>query len=217
VFRLFHAFSARNTPTLKPVGGSRPVNRFAAGSSLNCVRGCPCIAVDRNRNQVARPGMNMRAGKKPNANGSACIAFCLVALSASSWAATTPIYKCLDRNLGLLYTDEPCPDGEQLDIRAGEADPVAVARLERQRDALDQSASQRIADLRAAAPEGKSASRSGYEPVDGPGLDGYGPVYVSDYGIVSRPFMHRHSMQPRKSKPRTRHFAPRPPFDVPRR
>lgn len=159
----------------------------------------------------------MRTGRKLNANGAACIAFCLVALSASGWAATTPIYKCLDRNLGLLYTDEPCRDGEQLDIRAGEADPVAVARLERQRDALDQSASQRISDLRAAELEGKSASRSGYEPVDGRGLDDYGAAYASDYGIVSRLFMHRHSIQPRKSKPRTRHFAPRPPFDVPRR
>jgi hypothetical protein len=143
--------------------------------------------------------------------------FCLVALSASSWAASTPIYKCLDRNLGLLYTDQPCRDGEQLDIRPGDADPVAVARLERQRDALDQSASQRIADLRAAAVDGRNASQSEYEPADGRGFDGYGPAYVSDYGIVSRPFMHRHSMQPRKSKPRTRHFAPRPPFVVPRR
>ncbi len=123
--------------------------------------------------------MNMRTGRKLNANGAACIAFCLVALSASGWAATTPIYKCLDRNLGLLYTDEPCRDGEQLDIRAGEADPAAVAWLERQRNALDQSASQRISDLRAAAPEGKSASRSGYEPVDGRGLDDYGPAYAS--------------------------------------
>jgi hypothetical protein len=50
-------------------------------------------------------------------------------------AAKTPIYKCLDKNLGLLYTDEPCKDGEQLNIRAGDADSAAVARPERQRDA----------------------------------------------------------------------------------
>jgi hypothetical protein len=41
----------------------------------------------------------------------------------------------LDKNLGVLYTDEPCKEGEQLNVRAGDADPAAVARLERQRDA----------------------------------------------------------------------------------
>ena len=39
-------------------------------------------------------------------------------------------------------------DGERLDIRTGDADPAAVARLERERDALDVSAAQRIADER---------------------------------------------------------------------
>ena len=68
-------------------------------------------------------------------------------------AATTPIYKCFDKNLGLLYTDEPCRDGELMNIRAGDADPAAVARLERARDALDLAASQRIADERRAAME----------------------------------------------------------------
>ena len=61
-------------------------------------------------------------------------------------AATAPIYKCVDANLRVLYTDMQCKDGEQLNIRAGDADPVAMARLQRERDALDQSAAQRIAD-----------------------------------------------------------------------
>ena len=56
-----------------------------------------------------------------------------------------------DKHLGLVYTDLPCKDGEKLDIRAGDADPVAVARLERARDQLDQSAAQRIVDERRAA------------------------------------------------------------------
>ena len=64
--------------------------------------------------------------------------------------ASTPIYKCLDANLGFLYTDEPCKDGEELNIRAGNADPAAVARLERTRDALDQSAARRIAEVQRA-------------------------------------------------------------------
>jgi hypothetical protein len=67
---------------------------------------------------------------------------------ASGLAATTPIYKCVDAHLGLLYTDEPCKDGETLNIRAGEADPAALARLDRARDALDQGAAQRIAAQR---------------------------------------------------------------------
>ena len=149
--------------------------------------------------------------------GGACLACCLGLLPAVSWAATTPIYKCLDKNLGLLYTDQPCKDGEQLDIRPGDADPAAVARLERQRDALDQSASQRIADLRRAAAEGEGVSRLRYEPLDERGSYDYGSAYIGDYGNVSSRFMHRHAMGPREPKLRVRHFAPSPPYFVPRR
>jgi hypothetical protein len=78
------------------------------------------------------------------------VLFSFVGIAPGSASATTPIYKCFDRNLGLLYTDEPCQEGELLNIRAGDADPAAVARLERARDALDQSAAQRIADQRRA-------------------------------------------------------------------
>jgi hypothetical protein len=147
--------------------------------------------------------------------GQACLACCLVMLTGGSWAAATPIYKCFDKHLGVLYTDEPCKEGERLDIRAGDADPAAVARLERQRDALDQSASQRIADLRRAAADGVD-SRLRYEPLDERGPDGYGPAYVSDTGIVSPRFMHHRAMG---SGPlaRMRHFAPAPPYIVPLR
>ncbi len=78
------------------------------------------------------------------------VLFSFVCIAPGSVSATTPIYKCFDRNLGLLYTDEPCKEGELLNIRAGDADPAAVARLERARDALDRSAAQRIADQRLA-------------------------------------------------------------------
>ena len=145
----------------------------------------------------------------------ACLTCCLVVLTTGSWAATTPIYKCLDKNLGLLYTDQPCKEGEQLNTRPGAADPAAVARLERQRDALDQSASQRIADLRRPAAEAESAPRLRYELLDERGSYDYGPAYVSDYRIVSHRLMHRQAMGHRP-KPRMRHFAP-PPYFVPRR
>jgi hypothetical protein len=162
--------------------------------------------------------MNVRTGKKRSLAGGACLALCLLVLTASGgWAATAPIYKCFDKNLGLLYTDEPCKDGEQLNIRAGDADPGAVARLERQRDALDQSAAQRMADQRRAAAEGGGASRFLYEPAEERESSDYGPAYVSDSGFVSYPFTHHHPMRPRHSKPHhMRHFAPPPPHVVPR-
>jgi hypothetical protein len=161
--------------------------------------------------------------KNPGVVCGACLGCCLLVFSAGSWAAGAPIYKCLDKNLGLLYTDQPCKEGEQLDIRAGEADPAAVARLERQRDALDQSAAQRITDLRrAAAAEKESASRLRYEQVDERGSSDYsspydyGSAYVYDYGNGSRRFRRHRPMDPHPT-PHTPQFAPPPPYIVPRR
>jgi hypothetical protein len=93
-----------------------------------------------------------------------------IALLGLAWAgaaaASAPIYKCLDRNLGVLYTDLPCKDGERLDVRAGDADPVAIARLERERDALARSTAQRIAD------DNRAALLRRYAP---------DPVYAANY------------------------------------
>lgn len=191
----------------------------------------PVTKVDRTgpnlRQRVQRRGSETEIGdvcldmkvrmKNPRVVRGACLACCLVVLTTGSWAATAPIYKCLDKDLGLLYTDEPCKEGEQLNIRPGDADPAAVARLERQRDALDQSASQRIADLRRAATEGEAVPRLRYEALDERRSYDYGSAYVADYGIVSRRSMHRHAMRPREPKPLMRHFAPPPPYFVPRR
>ena len=62
-------------------------------------------------------------------------------------AATTTVYKCFDRSLGVLYTDQPCR-GEQIDIEPGRADPVAIAELAREREALSRAVAERIADNR---------------------------------------------------------------------
>lgn len=96
----------------------------------------------------------------------------LIGLGCGSAAgASAPIYKCFDRNLAIVYTDLPCKGGEQLDLRPGEADPAAVARLEREREALDRSSAQRVTDMRRAALE-----RSQYVfPPD------YAPNYVPNY------------------------------------
>ena len=95
----------------------------------------------------------------------------------SSLAATAPIYKCIDANLRVMYTDVHCKNGEQLSIRAGEADPAAVARLQRERDALDQSAAQRIADQ-----QGQSVWAGQYTTTDDYRPEFELPTY--DYGAV---------------------------------
>ena len=158
----------------------------------------------------------VRRGVGSGANGRGCLVLCLLAFTASSWATPTPIYKCFDKNLSLVYTDVPCKDGEQLDIRSGDADSAAVARLERQRDALDQSADQRAAAERRAV-IGESAPPPRYDAADE--AEGYDneSAYASGYGNFSYWLMHYHPMRPRKPKAHhMRHFAPQPPFVVPR-
>jgi hypothetical protein len=165
----------------------------------------------------AIPALNLaRAG--------ACVliaAGSLVVAVASATAADTAIYKCFDNHLGLVYTDLPCKDGEKLDIRAGDADPAAVSRLERVRDQLDQSAARRIVDDRRAAEQTALANRlrregeeerSVAEPVAA-----YAPF---DYGYGYVPFLPVARTHPLRAKAHNlfepRHFAPRPPYFVPR-
>ncbi len=118
------------------------------------------------------PGIAHRIGRAVGA----VLAVGVIGLgSGNATAAQAPIYKCLDRNLGLVYTDIPCKDGERMDdLRAGDADPAAVARLERERDALDRSIAQRITDQRRAALQRTYAPApeyyAGYDDYAGDGL-----------------------------------------------
>src|ERR1700755_2120798 len=78
----------------------------------------------------------------------AFVSACTLALAAGYGNAAVPtVYKCFDRNLGVLYTDQPCR-GEQLSIEGGSIDPVAVAELQREREAVARAAAQRVAELR---------------------------------------------------------------------
>ena len=88
------------------------------------------------------------------------MALAALLLMAPAQGANTPIYKCFDKHLALVYTDLPCKDGELLDLRPGDADPAAVAGLERERERLSLSAAQRIADERRAALQRELADRS---------------------------------------------------------
>ena len=156
--------------------------------------------------------------------GRISIALCgLLLLAGPAWPASTPIYKCFDKNLGLLYTDLPCTDGEQLDLRPGDADPASVARLERQRDLLDQSAAQRILDERRTAAQRDLADRIRGEAYYQDGIPdsslayGYGG-YSYGYPFVAYP-PYVHPRPPRPHPPRRmepRGFAPNPPYVVPR-
>ena len=89
----------------------------------------------------------MDASKGSSVAVKAALATLALALAPAESAAVTTVYKCFDRNLDVVYTDQPCR-GEQLDIEAGKADPNALAELARERDALARAVAQRIADNR---------------------------------------------------------------------
>jgi len=141
--------------------------------------------------------------------------------SGPARAAATTVYKCFDKNLGVLYTDEPCK-GEQMNIRAGEADPTAVAELQREREALSRSAAQRIADNRRASLEREYMAPGTYGP---PAVlpaysdaDGYFPGYGAyPYSTAKRG---RHPVRDARRLDRDRErerVIINPPRNLPRR
>lgn len=146
-----------------------------------------------------------------------CLLLCAGALvMAAPAAASAPVYKCLDNHLALVYTDLPCKDGEQIDVRAGDADPAAVAHLEHERDLLDQSAALRSQDERRAA-----LGQGAYVPLAPEGAQGaqeaadYGPSYGYGYGYPA--YLRRPPHHPRRHPQlHARGAAPKPPYHVPR-
>lgn len=143
---------------------------------------------------------------------------------APAYAESVPIYKCLDRNLGIVYTDVPCKDGEKLDLRAGDADPAAVARLERDREELNLAAAQRLADERRASLQRDNAyfSQPPVPFIGGPGTPDYSDYGDYGYGYGYPLLAYPNRMNPRVPrvnpfiKPSLHRFAPNPPFKVPR-
>jgi hypothetical protein len=148
------------------------------------------------------------------------LAACVIAMaSAPAWAAPTTVYKCFDKNLAVLYTDEPCK-GEQMNIRAGEADPIALAELQREREALSRSAAQRIADYRRAALDREyvAAQRNYGPPEVVPAYSGADGYYPAGYGVA--PYSNAHRDRPPKHDARRldrERFVPNPPRGLPRR
>jgi hypothetical protein len=132
-------------------------------------------------------------------------------VAPSALASTTTVYKCFDRHLSLVYTDAPCKDGERMDIDAGNANPVAVAKLEHARDMLDLAAAERIADERHAALErGLAAATMRRQAEDERGSSDYAapPAYY-DPGYAVYPTAPLLSMRPRTARHADlRRFAP---------
>jgi len=139
---------------------------------------------------------------------------------ASHDAVGATIYKCFDRSLGVLYTDQPCR-GEALDIQAGNPDPAALAELAREREALSQSMAQRITDNRRVAnerdfayyggPVPDVATPSAYVDVGYPGYYGYA---VAPYATNKGPWRDGKAAAERRERART---VPNPPPGLPRR
>lgn len=139
----------------------------------------------------------------------------MVLAGAPALAASKAIYKCIDNHLGVVYTDLPCQDGEELDIRAGDADAAAVARLERERDRLDESSAQRLLDERRAA---RSAPAAWLPAAAEEDASAQAMAVPLGYGyVIYPPFVPRPPHQPRPPPPPDVHrFAPDPPYPVPR-
>jgi hypothetical protein len=139
-------------------------------------------------------------------------------------AATAPIYKCLGNDLGLIYTDQPCKGGERLDVHAGDPDPTAVARLQSARDQLDRSAAARLVEERRAATQRELAAWARRQREDRIAADSseYADALSPyDYslpwysGLVPMHARHPSRPHPPRAAP-PRHFAPTPPYVVPR-
>ena len=148
------------------------------------------------------------------------LTFALVALvSAPGFAANTTIYKCFDRHLSLVYTDLPCREGERMDVDAGEADPIAVARLEHARDMLDRAAAERLSDERRTAALRSIAAVVHARTEDDRLAIDYSAAPTLDLGYpLFSPFTRPHSARARFPRhAQLRGFAPNPPYFVPRR
>jgi hypothetical protein len=133
--------------------------------------------------------MNALRWRPPGNWSLALAALCLLGANGSALAATTTVYKCFDRNLTVLYSDEPC-SGERISVKTSDADPAALAELQHERDALARSTAQRIADSRRAALERASAPQFVYPAEEDVGTYGGGGAYYpayAPYGYASMP------------------------------
>ncbi|HTP99804.1 MAG TPA: hypothetical protein VMN56_10795 [Casimicrobiaceae bacterium] len=126
----------------------------------------------------------------------------LLATALPAGAAVTTVYKCFDRNLGVLYTDQPCR-GEQLSIESGSVDPVGIAELQREREALSRSMAARTAATKRNAAVDRDVALGydvGYGYPAPQGDDVYYPAYFGGWGSAPNTKDRRPPQDSRKDK-----------------
>jgi hypothetical protein len=179
--------------------------------------GDACTGWDVHMNMTLKP----LHGRSRPAAAIVAVAALLFAIGEAQ-AATAPIYKCVGKDLGLIYTDQPCKGGEQIDIHPGDVDPAAVARLQGARDMLDRGATARLAEeQRAAAQKELAAMARRQRDEDRSAADAEYSAAVSPYDQYlswypgtgqMRPHHPPHKPPPPSAAPHR--FAPKPPFVV---
>lgn len=147
---------------------------------------------------------------------SVCMLSLMIAGPAS--AADAAVYKCTQAGGTVLYSDIPCKGGTVVDVRSGEADPGAIARLEHDRAEFDRNMITRRAVDEAAAIRREAlnaqlrqaeAARQMAEAAADTSPQYYGPVY----GFVA-PRVKRHA-HPRKTVHAPRRSVPASPVPLP--
>jgi len=118
----------------------------------------------------------------------AAVLAALAPLTSAPAQADSQVFRCVQDDGRILYTDTPCRNGAVVDLHPGKADPAAAQRLADARAELDAGMAQRrAADARAAAqaaaylPAGNAVAQAPPqydEPVYGL-YGGYGYGYVN--------------------------------------
>ncbi len=163
--------------------------------------------------------VTINAGHRRIASRAAMMVAAALVFTPAVFATTTPIYKCLDASLGLVYTDQQCKGGQQVVIHPGDADPTASARLAKARDDIERRAAARFVEERRAATQKEFTDASRLEREAAPALDV--TAYDFDAQAWYPAYMPARARHPRAHRPPSpaatpRGFAPHGPFVVPR-
>ena len=202
----------------------RACRALRAGSRIEIMRVCSIMGLHRAREARAKDSIVKVLYAVPAAFAAVVVALVFVLAAPPVRAANTVVYRCLDARLEVVYTDIPCKEGSSFEVRPGEADPSAVARLEKLRDQLDQSAAQRISEERRLYAQRVLAYPRDEPREENSGDGGYYTYPVAGYGygngppFVRPPFDRPDRPDHPDHRPAHKHgAAPPPPYFIPRR
>jgi hypothetical protein len=197
---------------------NRPVSIARAGKRYNRFKSLRVPASTDRAGQAweERAAVSVSLAMRTARAGALVLALLSSLIAMTAYAANTIVYRCLDAHLEVVYTDVPCKEGAPFEISAGDADPAALARLERIRDGLDQAAVQRLSDVRrSAGPTVMPVPMARESEVEEAG--GYYTYPVAGY-VSTRPQAAKASSHARSARHAriARGGAPSPPYIVPR-